>query len=96
MPEDFAEIELVREAADDSLWGHAASRSTAGAAYWPPDVQRWRIGRGVDVPFRIRVVFRRNVPWDPNEPILESPVLDDLTILFRRPGRDGLTAWIQE
>ncbi len=90
---DFAEVELVDEAGTSYLWGGMESRSTGGAPGAPPDRQWWRPGRKAPGPFRMRVVFRRDPALALNAPILDSPALDDLTLLYEPPGGCIVSSW---
>jgi hypothetical protein len=92
LPQDFAEVELLEPGVEAHLWGAAASRSSlapAGSA----DRQRWDVGRLLPGAFRARVVFRRQTPLAPDTPILDSPVLDDLTLIYTPAGGPRLAAW---
>ncbi len=54
----------------------------------------WRVGRSVTEPFRLRVQFSRaSGPMDLDTPILQSPVLDDLTLVYDPAGGPRLLAW---
>ncbi len=99
---DYPEVDLVKGNGNDYLWSpresDEVSRSSAGGA-WPDPrgVQFWSVNREAPRgPFRIRVVFRRNTPLGPGVPILESPVLDDLTILYARQGGGWWRAWSED
>jgi hypothetical protein len=83
LPDDYVEIELVDVPASGYLWG-SGSRSTQRRG-WGPARQDWEVGRVVHDPFRARVVFRRLTPLDPNAPLLDSPVFDDLGFLYAPP-----------
>ncbi len=97
LPDDYAEIELLAPDAGDYLLpaDPSACRSTKAPA-WTVSRQEWDVGLPVPGAFRIRAVFRRQTAVAASIPILESPVLDDLTILYERPGGPALGAWTWE
>ena len=92
LPEDYAELALTEAGATSYLWTPALSRSRT-APGWTPDRQRWDIGRTPPGAFRIQAVFRRDNPWDPGTPLLDSPVLDDLTVVYTPAGGPRLSGW---
>jgi len=92
---DYAEVELLKPDLSDYLLGpldwaspDAASSRSALAAGAGPSLQSWRPGRLLPSPFRLRVLFERGNPTlvTDDTPILESPVLDDLMIVYLPPG----------
>ncbi len=88
LPDDYAEVELLDAAASGYLWSQAQSRSTLDGA-WTAARQDWAPGRSLPGDFRLRVVFRRlagSPTVDDVTPILDSPVLDDLTLCYTPPG----------
>ncbi len=87
-PADYAEIALVRPGADGYLWSEASSRSTSGTLTG----QIWTLERMVPGPFRIQAVFRRPAALTANVPLLDSPVLDDLSVVYQSPG-GGILSW---
>ena len=97
LPDDYAEVALVDpdgsgylgEAGPD---GSALTRSVKHPA-WRPSAQSWRVAREVSSPFRLQVVFRRDVPVDEDAPILDSPTLDDLTITYEIGRGPRLLSW---
>ncbi len=96
LPTDYAEIELVDTGATDFLWpGNApASRSTRGPG-WSRTRQDWTTNRVVPGPFRARVVFRRPGALDQDTPLLDSPILDDLTFLYDPPRGRQVLIWTE-
>ena len=67
---------------------------------WSPDRQAWEGGGSPAGGFRLRVAFRRvtslGAPGLPDDtPILDSPVLDDLTLVYTPPGGRSLLRWEQ-
>lgn len=86
---DYAELELLDASGTGYLGPDTASRSTL-APGWNPDTQSWPVGRRVTSPFRLRALFRNDAPPLPGTPLLDSPVLDDITLVFA-PGSP--TAW---
>ncbi len=98
LPGDFAEVALTRASPSpggwEYLWGDRLSRSVR-APGWAAELQCWDCGRAASGPFRIQAVFRRTVPLADDVPVLESPVLDDLSVVYRTCGAP-LSAWTQE
>ncbi len=106
-PDDYAEIELtdlagVRYLDEAGGDGSARTRSTRDPG-WSKDRQAWDARHLLRTPFRAHVVFRRESmdPEDPtmvdeNSPILDSPVFDDLSLVYS-PTREGfrLSVWRQ-
>lgn len=92
LPDDYAEIELVDLPGTGYLWLPIESRSTS-AGGWSADRADWKVGRSAPAPFRIRAVFRRVTPLDPDQPILDSPVLDDLTVVYRPATGPACSMW---
>lgn len=98
-PGDYAAVELVKEdlAARSYLWDPVSSSSRAAS----PDRQRWDIGRRLDEGFRARVLFLRKPgpstdaygTLDPDVPLLDSPVFDDLTVVYTPAGGPGISSW---
>ncbi len=95
LPSDHAEVEILREDLAGHLWASDDSRSVLGRASRPDS---WTPGRPAGGAFRARVVFRREDPSTvtPSIPILESPVFDDLTILYLPPGGPVLLSYGDE
>ncbi len=91
LPNDYAEVELLNLDATSHLWIPSQSRSTE-ASGWTPDRQDWVLDQVPTGSFRIRVVFRRSTPLATDQPILESPVLDDLSLFYTLPN-SGLLSW---
>ena len=92
---DYAEVELLKPDLSDYRWtAPVASRSTL-AVSWQPTSQAWTVQRNPGGAFRARVVFRRSNPAsvNSNTPILESPVLDDLTFLYTASGGVPILSW---
>ncbi len=99
LPGDYAAVELVREdlLAPAYLWDAAESASRSG----PGGIQRWEVRRRVPGAFRARVLFLRRPSPDtdafdtlgPDTPLLDSPVFDDLTLLYDPPGGPRLLGW---
>ena len=88
-------VELLKPvggASSDYLWTPELSRSTQ-AAGWTRDLQSWRVGSATAQPFLLRAVFRRETVVGANTPILDSPVLDDLTVLYDAPGGPRVLSW---
>ncbi len=86
LPDDYAQLELVDPVLERYLWSDA--RSTKDPL-WTPFRQEWNVQRTVPGALRARVVFRRMSPLGgdpPNTPLLDSPVFDDLTLLYDPPG----------
>jgi len=101
LPSDYAEVETLKTDLSGWLGTEAASRSVLASGWAAPPagaVQSWKVGGVLSGPFRARVTFRRNVPGSitADTPILESPVLDDLTILYLPPGGMSLLAYGEE
>ncbi len=97
LPDEYAELELVDPAGGQYLFGGdpVRSRSTQGRG-WTPERQEWDVrGTSPAGGLRLRVVFRRVTPLDSNTPILDSPVLDDLTLLYDPPGGLRLSSWAE-
>lgn len=92
LPGDFLEIALTDADGAAYLWEETSSRSTL-AAGWHAGRQRWTVGRRADGALRIHAVFRRTAPLDPSTPILDSPALEDITLVYAPPGGEMLTAW---
>ena len=91
LPDDYAQIELLTPAATQYLWvTKAASASPTPAS---PDPQSWAPERTATGPFRFRVDFLRRTPLPPDQPLLDSPVLDDLTVLYESPGGCRILGW---
>ncbi|MBI4231310.1 MAG: hypothetical protein HY608_10780 [Planctomycetes bacterium] len=101
---DYAEVEIVREDGTGYLWDEASCRSTKTIGR-DPARQDWPVGRLVDQPFRLRVLFRRPStnpadPEDPNSPrvpdslpILESPILDEIVLVTTPRSGPPVLAW---
>ncbi len=89
---DYAEIALASLNGDDYLAAEDVSRSTLGMG-WTADRQRWNPNLILPGPFRLQAVFRRQTPVADTIPILDSPTLDDLTILYAPAGGSPLQAW---
>ncbi len=89
---DYPELDLMDAAGTDYLRGEGFSRSTA-APGWGPDLPHWDLGGVPASAFRLRVRFRRVAPLDPRTPLLDSPVLDDLTLLYDGPQGPRILAW---
>lgn len=94
LPDDYPEMELVTPDGADYLASQVSSRSTC-AAGWSPDRQSWLARMPVGDPFRIHVVFRRRTEVGPDTPILESPVLDDITLFCSGSGGPRIEAWTE-
>jgi hypothetical protein len=94
LPDDYPEVELVNPAATAHLWTAAQSRASR-APGWTFSKGSWSPGRSVTAPFRVKVGFSRVTPAAPvaATPILESPTLDDITVLVVPPGGPGIRAW---
>lgn len=93
LPDDYAEIELTNASGAQYLWAEEASRSTRGPG-WSPQRQDWPVGRVLpDAGCRLHVVFRRHTPLSPDLPILDSPVLDDITLLYEPATGPAVLAW---
>ncbi len=95
---DFAEVELLKPDLSGHLWREASSRSVLQPGWRPPPLstlQSWRLDEAPGGPFRIRVDFRRILPVVPLPltPILESPVFDDLTVLYLPSGGPRLLSY---
>ncbi len=87
LPTDYAEIEIVDPSGTSypSGWTAALARSSQ-APGWTRDLQQWVLPAAAPDAFRLRVSFLRATPLPANTPILDSPVLDDLTVLYLPPG----------
>ncbi len=94
LPDDYPEVELLDATGYALLWGAAKSRSSLGTG-WSPDRQDWDVGGKPAGSFRLRVVFRRRTPLDQNAPILDSPVLDDLTLVHTPAAGLPIRGWEQ-
>jgi len=81
LPQDFAEMELTTPSGSAYLLPEAESRSSK-AFGWNRDLQSWRVFGRIPGPFRLHAVFRRPAALPAGAPILDSPVLDDLTLLY--------------
>jgi hypothetical protein len=94
LPTDFAELELATVDGTGYLGDEVKSRSTQGPG-WSLDRQDWNPALQGPVPgaFRIHVLFRRQTPVDGDTPILDSPILDDITLVYLNPQRPALLAW---
>ncbi len=92
LPSDYVEVELLHPSASTHLWAPSRSRSTQ-APSWNRDRQVWDLGRIINGDFRLRVVFRREVPVPANTPILDSPVFDDITLAYTLQGGGSILAW---
>ena len=92
LPQDYPEIELTATAGASYLWAESLSRSTMGSG-WTVDRQSWKVNEALPGPFRAHVVFRRPAALSLSTPILDSPVLDDLTFLYEPPGGPRITSW---
>ncbi len=90
---DYVEIELTDPAGAAYLWATPLSRSTQ-AQSWNWDRQTWKLRQAPPSPFRIHAVFRR--PFLVTVPILDSPVLDDLTLLYEPSGGPACVDWREE
>jgi len=97
LPDDYAGVELVDSTQPRYLWNDASAARATQAPRWAPERREWTIGRMAPAEgLRVRVVFQRVRPLggDPaNTPILDSPVLDDLTLLYDPPGGPRLSSW---
>ncbi len=92
LPTDYAEVELLDVQASGYLDAATRSRSTLGPD-WSRDRQEWTPGLPASGPFRLRVVFRRDVALPEGTPILDSPMLDDLTVSCTLQGGPHLGAF---
>ena len=92
LPDDYAEIELVEPDGTSYLGGDEASSRSTKASGWTVDRQSWEVNRALPGPFRAHVVFRRKTPVSPNTPLLDSPVLDDLSFLYAS-GSPRISGW---
>jgi hypothetical protein len=102
LPDDYAEVALVTPDGLGYLWGAPGSRSTQ-ACGWQVDRQDCVFDRIPGAPFRAQVVFRRLTPLGGtgpgdesqvlNTPLLDSPVLDDLSFLYEPAEGSRITAW---
>ena len=97
LPDDYAELELVNPQATEWLWNNnpALSRSTQAAGFGY-DRQSWDVGRSLPGSFRARVDFRRiqgSATVDLNTPILDSPVFDDLSLLYTPASGPAVLSW---
>ncbi len=93
LPDDYAEIELTDPSGAAYLG--PLTRSTKGPRF-SPDRQVWEVARTVDAPFRAHVVFRRvegSPTVDDNIPLLDSPVLDDLTFFYEPKEGPKVLSW---
>ncbi len=94
LPDDYAVVEMVSPdlTSPAYLWDPAGSSSKGT----PADArQDWSLGRRIPGPFRARVVFLRGTgAFDANTPLLNSPVFDDLSILYAAPGDPLFSAWM--
>jgi len=86
LPDDFAEIALADLAGAGYLLPGGRCRSFQ-SPNWTASRQRWEPDLQVPGPFRLQAVFRRPLPLNAATPILDSPSLDDLTVLHQP--RDG-------
>ncbi len=98
---DYAEVELLQPDLSGYLGTEGASRSVLAPGWAPPPgrtVQSWKVSGPPGGTFRIRATFRREDPATVTDsiPILESPVLDDLTLLYLPPGGPGLLSFGDE
>ncbi len=93
LPDDYAELELLGVGADRYLGNNPALSRSTRAPGWTRDRQDWDLGHMPSSPFRMRAVFRRDTPVPVATPILDSPVLDDLTILYFPGGSPRLLDW---
>ncbi len=92
LPEDFIELELVNDQADAFLAGASLSRSSLSQG-WTRDRQSWSLLQPASLPFRVRVVFRRPSALPESTPLLVSPVLDDLTLIYSPKGGPRILRW---
>jgi len=92
LPDDYAEIALANPDATGYAGPEARSRSVRGQG-WTADLQRWDPRMAPEAAFRIQVVFRRVTPLAPEMPVLDSPVLDDLTLICQPGGAAALADW---
>ncbi len=101
LPGDYAAVELVKDdlGSPEYLWSANQSSSYYGV---PPGSQRWDVRRLVPGAFRARVLFLRKPSppatdaagtMDPNTPLLDSPVFDDLTLVYDPPGGVRILSW---
>ena len=89
----YAEVELLDPSGAAYLDGNAVrSRSSLGLG-WTADRQSWKVDRSLSGSFRTRVVFHGKTPADLNLPLLDSPVLDDLTFLYEPQGGCRISGW---
>ncbi len=87
---DYAEVSLVKAVPVPGwryLWGEALSRSVNRVA---SSSQAWMPGLSAMGGFRLHAVFRRAVALPLDIPVLDSPVLDDLTVIYSPP--EGIPA----
>ena len=95
LPDDYAEIELLDNAGTASLWPSGSRSDRQNSQAWTMN----RILPGGN--FRAKVHFTRDgatvgVPegsLPANTPILDSPVFDDLSIVYLPPGGDNFLSW---
>ncbi len=85
LPGDYVEMALTTPAGD-AYAGRAAACRSVLEPLWSRDRADWRLAVLPPGPFRIQVVFRREVPIAADTPIIDTPVLDDLTVLSIPPG----------
>ncbi len=99
LPDDYVEIELTGPSGaqylDGTPGGAAGTRSTLAPA-WSKDRQRWDAGCVASGPLRAHVVFRRvtgSATVTANTPILDSPVFDDLTLVYGPASGPRVMGW---
>jgi hypothetical protein len=92
LPGDFPDIEVVSADASSHLWAPAQSRAALSPG-WTPAAGGWRVARAAPGPFRLRVQFRRTDPLPLETPILDSPVLDDLSVVMVQ---EALSGWMAD
>jgi hypothetical protein len=105
LPDDYPEIEAGDVTGSAWLWAPSESRASQ-AAGWTPQRPDWVLRRAVPGPFRLKIGFSRVTPLggsSPSDlsqvlgtPLLDSPVFDDLTILFSPAGGDRIHSWRED
>lgn len=85
---DYLAAEVVDGSGTGYPGGDPSWRSPGGDGR-----QMWRVARAAPGPFRVRVQICRDDPIPAGEPILDSPVLDDLAVLYRPAGGAPWSAW---
>ena len=92
LPRDYPEVALTDAFGASYLWGEWASRSVL-APGWREGGRAWVLDREPGGPFRLQAVFRRGLALASDVPVLDSPVLDDLTVVYRPSSGWVLTGW---